>query len=82
MHKPEQRFFADYPVFKYLARHHYLHHVHGNTNYNVVLPLADYVLGKVCKPSRADLRGMHRMGLGNRPPITAPARQPVAGGRR
>ncbi len=82
MHKPEQRFFADYPIFKYLARHHCLHHMHGNTNHNVVLPLADYVLGTVRKPSWSDLRALHHMGLGNRKPTVSKARQPVASGRR
>lgn len=78
MHKPENRFFADYPIFQYLARHHYLHHRHGNTNFNVVLPLADYMLGTVCKPSRSDLRGMYRMGLRKRKPVLALALQPMA----
>lgn len=82
MHKPEQRFFCEYPIYKYLARHHYLHHLHSNTNYNVVLPLADFILGTFRKPSRSDLRGMHRMGLGRHKPIPSRVRQPVAGARR
>ena len=28
MHKPEKRFFRDWAVYKFLGRHHYLHHKH------------------------------------------------------
>src|SRR5205085_2528136 len=45
MHKPEQRIFSTWPVYKFLARHHCLHHRHLNRNFNVVFPLADYGLG-------------------------------------
>ena len=45
MHKPEQRMFSRWPVYQFLARHHCLHHRHMDKNFNVVFPLADYVLG-------------------------------------
>lgn len=63
MHKPEDRFFSKWSAYKFLARHHYLHHQHPNNNFNVVLPLADYILGTNVRPSEADLEGMHKAGL-------------------
>lgn len=45
MHKPEGRFFSRWRLYKYLARYHYLHHCHPNKNFNVVFPLADFILG-------------------------------------
>src|SRR6266511_2375210 len=42
MHKPEQRVFSTWPVYKFLARYHCLHHRHLDRNFNVVFPLADY----------------------------------------
>ena len=63
MHKPEKRFFSDWPVYKFLARHHYLHHKHPDKNFNVVLPLADYVLGTNIRASNSDLNGMYRLRL-------------------
>lgn len=63
MHQPEKRFFSDWPVYKFLARHHYLHHKYPNRNFNVVLPLADYVLGTNIRASRSDLNEMYRLRL-------------------
>ena len=63
MHKPEKRFFSDWPAYKFLAGYHYLHHRHPDKNFNVVLPLADYVLGTNIRASNSDLNGMHRLGL-------------------
>ena len=45
MHKPEHRVFSTWPVYKFLARYHCLHHRHLDRNFNVVFPLADYLLG-------------------------------------
>jgi hypothetical protein len=58
MHKPEQRHFADWRLYKFLARHHYLHHQHPDKNFNVVLPFADYVLGTHAQATDADKLGM------------------------
>jgi len=63
MHKPEQRFFSSWPLYKWLARHHYLHHRYPNSNFNVVLPLADYVLGTNSRASKADLKAMYQLGF-------------------
>jgi len=45
MHRKEGRFFARNAIFRYLERRHQLHHKYPNTNYNVVLPLWDWILG-------------------------------------
>ena len=63
MHKPDKRFFSDWPIYKFLARHHYLHHAYPNKNFNVVLPIADYVLGTHIRASQSDLNEMQRIGL-------------------
>ena len=62
MHKPEKRFFSTWSAYKFLARYHYLHHRYPNKNFNVVLPLADYVLGTHIRASKSDLEEMRRLG--------------------
>jgi len=59
MHKPEQRFFSTWPIYKFLARYHWLHHRSPDKNFNVVFPLADYVLGTLAKANAVDLQCMH-----------------------
>ena len=63
MHKPEQRVFSTWPVYKFLARYHYLHHRYPNRNFNVVFPLADYVLGTNVRPTESDRTQMQQLGL-------------------
>jgi hypothetical protein len=63
MHKPEKRFFSHWSVYKFLARYHYLHHRYPHKNFNVVLPLADYVLGTYICASQSDLEEMDRLGF-------------------
>jgi hypothetical protein len=63
MHKPEQRFFRHWSTYKFLARYHYLHHKYPHKNFNVVFPLADYVLGTHIRASTSDLEDMSRLGL-------------------
>lgn len=58
MHKPESRTFSKWPAFKFLARYHWLHHRYQDKNFNVVLPLADYVLGTRARPNEADRKRM------------------------
>jgi hypothetical protein len=62
MHLPKATFFADWGVFRWLAIHHYLHHQLTNKNYNIVCPLADYVLGTKIQPRMRDLRELMRLG--------------------
>jgi hypothetical protein len=45
MHKPSIAWIEGSRPFKFLERHHRLHHVHMGKNFNVVMPLADLVLG-------------------------------------
>lgn len=63
MHKPERRFFSNWRLYKFLARHHYLHHRYPDKNFNVVLPLADYVHGTNARATEADMAGMSAVGL-------------------
>jgi hypothetical protein len=63
MHKPEQRIFSTWPLYQFLARYHCLHHRHVNRNFNVVFPLADYVLGTGVRVNDGDLAYMKKSGL-------------------
>jgi hypothetical protein len=63
MHVPEgNRFFRNSTYFRFIARHHFMHHQRMGKNYNVVVPLADFVLGTATKPGLADVREMLRLG--------------------
>ena len=63
MHKPEQRVFSTWPVYKFLARYHCLHHRYQDRNFNVVFPLADYVLGTSVRANEGDLKYLQQWGL-------------------
>ena len=63
MHKPEKRFFSHWSTYKFLARYHYLHHRYPHKNFNVVFPLADYVLGTHIRANKSDLEEMYRLGF-------------------
>jgi hypothetical protein len=63
MHIPSNRWWSRQPVFRFLNRHHYMHHVHPGRNFNVVLPLADYLLGTVAQPDAAERDAMAAYGL-------------------
>ncbi len=56
MHRSEGRFFAGNAIFRYLERRHQLHHLYPNTNYNVVLPLWDWIFGTYRVPQSARAR--------------------------
>jgi hypothetical protein len=45
MHVPRGRWFQGTRLFKWVDRHHRLHHLEPMRNLNVVLPVADYLLG-------------------------------------
>jgi hypothetical protein len=63
MHIPrEDAIFKNWAIFRFLARHHFMHHVHPLRNYNVVLPGADFVVGTAIKPELKDVREMLRIG--------------------
>lgn len=54
MHKPVHKSFSRWPVYQFLARHHALHHKYPERNFNVVLPIADYLLGTNIRSTRAE----------------------------
>ncbi len=63
MHVPEQgSWFRFTRGYRFLARHHYLHHEYPSRNYNVVLPFADFLLGKAARPKLEHVREMLRLG--------------------
>ena len=45
MHKPKFPWIERSRPFRFLEKHHRLHHVHMGSNFNVVMPLADLMLG-------------------------------------
>lgn len=63
MHVPSERcWFANTRYFRFISRHHFMHHQQTGKNYNVVLPFADFVLGRVARPRLADVRELLRLG--------------------
>jgi hypothetical protein len=45
MHKPSMPWIERTGAFKFMKHHHQLHHVYMGKNFNVVFPLADFLLG-------------------------------------
>ena len=45
MHVPSNRWFERASAFKWINAHHLQHHRKHNTNLNIVLPIADFLLG-------------------------------------
>jgi sterol desaturase/sphingolipid hydroxylase (fatty acid hydroxylase superfamily) len=45
MHKPRWPWVQNLPYFRFIERHHRIHHVRMNRNLNVLLPIADFCLG-------------------------------------
>jgi hypothetical protein len=66
MHRPTIAWIERSRPFRFLERHHRIHHAHMGKNFNVVLPLADFALGTLL--------------LGNPTPeqVTSPAAREVA----
>lgn len=63
MHIPERKaWFRNTATYRFLARHHFMHHQRTGRNYNVVLPIADFILGSATKPRISDVREMLRLG--------------------
>lgn len=62
MHIPEDVFFRNWKIYRFLARHHFIHHQDTNKNFNVVVPLSDNLLGTVGKAEFKDIREMLRLG--------------------
>ena len=63
MHQPKQRFFAKWAAYKFVARHHFLHHRYPDKNFNVAFPVGDWLFGTVAKVSDDDLAAMRAEGI-------------------
>jgi len=60
MHKPENRFFAQWRIYKFMARHHFLHHRHPDKNFNVAFPIGDWIFGTVARADEDDEETMRQ----------------------
>lgn len=49
MHVPGNRWFERTKFFNYVQNHHRLHHVYYKKNLNVVIPIADFILGSMVR---------------------------------
>jgi hypothetical protein len=63
MHIPQDSFYKDWAVFNFLARYHFMHHQRVGRNFNVVFPLADFLMRCVAAPRLRDVRAMLNLGL-------------------
>jgi hypothetical protein len=63
MHQPAGRPFARWAAFKCVARHHFLHHRYPDKNFNVALPVGDFIFGTVARPTAADWEAMQAEGI-------------------
>jgi len=66
MHKPGIAWIERTRVFRFLKLHHQLHHSYMGTNFNVVFPLADWMLGTLLREAS------------DAPRVTEPAARQVA----
>jgi hypothetical protein len=57
MHVPAGRWFEQTRAFKWIDAHHFQHHRKHNTNLNVVLPIADFLLRTRVRPPQTALTG-------------------------
>jgi hypothetical protein len=63
MHNPKRRWFARTRLYKFLAHYHWMHHKYPGRNYNVILPLADFVFCKYRRPDQTDIAQMRGIGI-------------------
>jgi hypothetical protein len=63
MHQPVGKPFAKWAAFKCVARHHFLHHRYPDKNFNVALPVGDFIFGTVARPTAADWEAMRAEGI-------------------
>ncbi|HET6202788.1 MAG TPA: sterol desaturase family protein [Planctomycetota bacterium] len=76
MHVPKGRWFERTAVFRWLSAHHRAHHLHHDTNLNVVLPLADILFGTLRPWTRP--AGLARAETGRGAPPGSPDRKPTS----
>lgn len=63
MHKPAGRPFAKWGAFTCVARHHFLHHRYPDKNFNVAMPVGDWIFGTAARPTAADWQAMRAEGI-------------------
>jgi len=63
MHQPVGRFFSTWPAYRYVARHHFLHHRHPDKNFNVAFPVGDWLFRTVATATDSDRRAMKAEGI-------------------
>jgi sterol desaturase/sphingolipid hydroxylase (fatty acid hydroxylase superfamily) len=63
MHVPTKTWLSNNPLYKTLARYHYLHHKYPGRNFNIVCPLADHLTRCVAKAKPEDLKMMKELNL-------------------
>jgi len=63
MHQPIGRFFSTWPAYRYVARHHFLHHRHPDKNFNVAFPVGDWLFNTVATATESDRRAMEAEGI-------------------
>ena len=63
MHVPTKTWLSSFPLYKRLARYHYLHHKYPTRNFNIVCPLADHIVRCVAKAKPEDLVKMKELNL-------------------
>src|ERR1043166_2646826 len=69
MHVPQNRWLEKTRAFRFLKAHHYLHHRFAFRNLNVVLPLADWLLGTLVLASPKDLTAPELISTSATPPL-------------
>jgi len=62
MHVPKNSLIQQSRAFRFLARYHFLHHRYPRRNYNVIIPIADILMGTFAEARSCDLREMLRLG--------------------
>jgi len=76
MHVPQNRWLENTRAFRFLKVHHYLHHRFAFRNLNVVLPLADWVLGTLVLASSKDLTALELVPTRITPPLATAIAEP------
>src|SRR5262249_52339044 len=78
MHIPQNRRLEDTEAFRFLKAHHYLHHRYAFRNLNVVMPLADWLLGTLVLPSPTDLTAPELISIKASPRLATAIPEPQA----
>jgi hypothetical protein len=63
MHQPKHPWWSRSGIYRFLGRHHYLHHQDTHTGFNIVFPFFDYVMGTFYSPSDEQKTELKRLGF-------------------